>query len=402
LDSVNISAQFLSKPPAFPFQIANTKLWQMRKLIEITSRIKNMTIRRSGGQQIAEPTIAACFAKSFLNFAVARGADRQTLLERSELQCDDLGEPDNRLPFVKYMALIRAAVEVCDEPALALQFGEAIRLSDISILGLVGHMETAEDARRQANRFGRLAVDDGNNEGSHRVELVREDGAVWLEFTGALYRDNPLFTESTFARCVCDGRAFETVHGAKSWPRPKAIRFTYEEPSYRADYDRIFRLPMRFGSNMNGIMFGEELLSVRVAPPNQYVSRLVNEEAEALLGRLDRTTTTRGRVELALLPMLPTGKATVEIIAGKLGLSRQTLFRKLKAEGVTFEKVLDELRHKLALHYLDGKGISVNETAYLVGFSSAGAFSRAFKRWTGSSPRMRHTGNPAADKISNG
>jgi AraC-like DNA-binding protein len=49
---------------------------------------------------------------------------------------------------------------------------------------------------------------------------------------------------------------------------------------------------------------------------------------------------------------------------------------------------LDQLRHKLALHYLKGKKISVNETAYLVGFSEPGAFSRAFKRWTGSSPRM--------------
>lgn len=78
----------------------------------------------------------------------------------------------------------------------------------------------------------------------------------------------------------------------------------------------------------------------------------------------------------------------MDVIASKLGLSRQTLFRKLKAEGVTFEKVLDELRHRLALHYLSGKKVSVNETAYLVGFSDPAAFSRAFKRWTGSCPRM--------------
>ena len=59
------------------------------------------------------------------------------------------------------------------------------------------------------------------------------------------------------------------------------------------------------------------------------------------------------------------------------------------AEGATFETVLDELRHKMALHYLDGKKVSVNEIAYLVGFSEAAAFSRAFKRWTGTSPRKR-------------
>jgi AraC-like DNA-binding protein len=151
-------------------------------------------------------------------------------------------------------------------------------------------------------------------------------------------------------------------------------------------------------------MFGEELLSARVAPPNQYVSRLVNEQAEVLLKRLDSTTTIRGRVEDVLLPILHIGDASMEIVAAKLGLSRQTLFRRLKAEGVTFEKVLDELRHKLARHYLNGKNVSVNETAYLVGFSDPAAFSRAFKRWTGSSPRgmRRERARGARDDIKPG
>jgi AraC-like DNA-binding protein len=77
----------------------------------------------------------------------------------------------------------------------------------------------------------------------------------------------------------------------------------------------------------------------------------------------------------------------VETIAARLGISRQTLFRKLKAEGATYEKVLDELRHQLAVDYLSGKKVSVKQTAYLVGFSDAAAFSRAFKRWTGTGPR---------------
>jgi len=88
------------------------------------------------------------------------------------------------------------------------------------------------------------------------------------------------------------------------------------------------------------------------------------------------------------MPILKTGDLRMTMIAGKLGLSRQTLFRKLKVEGVTFEQVLDELRHKLALNYLSANKASVKETARLVGYSDPAAFSRAFKRWTGSSPRL--------------
>jgi len=278
---------------------------------------------------------------------------------------------------------MEAAIEICDEPGLALQFGEAVRLKDISILGHVGHAETAEQARQRANRYASLAVDDCNDATSERLEFVPEHGNVWLKFAGILYSKNQLFTESVLARCVCDGRACE---GPKRWPKPRAIRFTHSEPRYRAEYDRIFDMPLEFDSSMNAIMFGEELLSVRVTPPNEYISRLVNREAEALLERLDNSTSMRGRVEDLLAPILPTGAANIEIIAGKLGISRQTLFRKLKAEGVTFEEILDHLRYKLALRFLKDEKITVTETAYRVGFSDPAAFSRAFKRWSGASP----------------
>jgi AraC-like DNA-binding protein len=95
----------------------------------------------------------------------------------------------------------------------------------------------------------------------------------------------------------------------------------------------------------------------------------------------------RGRVESLLMPVLHTGDAGVERIAARLGISRQTLFRRLREEKTSFEHVLDDLRHKLAVHYLTGRKVSVTETAYLVGFSDPAAFSRAFKRWTGKSPR---------------
>ncbi len=100
-----------------------------------------------------------------------------------------------------------------------------------------------------------------------------------------------------------------------------------------------------------------------------------------------------GRVESLLMPVLHAGEASMDLIAGRMGLSRPTLFRRLKAEGTTFGRVLEELRHRLALDYLSDGKVSVNETAYLVGFSDPAAFSRAFKRWTGRSPRTVRSSN---------
>jgi AraC-like DNA-binding protein len=118
----------------------------------------------------------------------------------------------------------------------------------------------------------------------------------------------------------------------------------------------------------------------------RYVFGILSEHAEALLRELESAKTIVGRVESLLMPVLHTGQANIDTVAGKLGLSRQTLYRKLKAEGLTFETVLDQLRHRLALDYLSGRKVSVNETPYLVGFADRAAFSRAFKRWTGSGP----------------
>src|SRR5438128_7127274 len=260
---------------------------------------------------MGEPTIATGFANAFLEFAVARGADRQRLIEQSRLRPEDLTERDNRLPLATYLTLMKAGIKLCDEPALALLFGAEVSLSDISILGSVGHATTAEDGLRQANRYARLAIDGGDGETAHRLEFVPEDGKVCLRFTSTLFADNPLLTESAFARCVCDGRKVAAATGGVTQcPSPKAIRFAHAEPSYRAEYDRIFGVPLEFSSSMNAMLFGEELLSVRMPQPNQYLSDLLTKRAEALLEKLENSKSTRGRVESLLIPILHTGQAT--------------------------------------------------------------------------------------------
>jgi AraC-like DNA-binding protein len=101
----------------------------------------------------------------------------------------------------------------------------------------------------------------------------------------------------------------------------------------------------------------------------------------------------RAEVEQRLEPLLESGEIGIARVASDLGYSRQTLYRRLKAEGVTYEQLLDGLRRRLALRFVREQGLSVKDVAYRLGFSDPAAFSRAFKRWTGASPsemRTRH------------
>jgi AraC-like DNA-binding protein len=124
----------------------------------------------------------------------------------------------------------------------------------------------------------------------------------------------------------------------------------------------------------------------------------------ALLGEVARAIETRARpqaepqaepagagfrreVEKRLERLLPSRAIRIESVARELGCSRQTLYRRLKADGVTFEQLLDGLRRRLALRFVREQGLSVKEAAWRLGFSEPAAFSRAFKRWTGKTPR---------------
>jgi AraC-like DNA-binding protein len=94
----------------------------------------------------------------------------------------------------------------------------------------------------------------------------------------------------------------------------------------------------------------------------------------------------RKEVERTIEPMLGTGEVSIERAARELGMSRQTLYRRLRDEGVTFEALLEAKRRQLAIRYLGLDRMSVKAVTYKLGFSDPAAFSRAFRRWTGMNP----------------
>ena len=340
--------------------------------------VEDLTVRIGG--PVAEPTVAAGIAAGLMDLAVAKGAARAELAARAGIDLAKLADQDNRIPFHRYIALMRAGQALCNDPALALHYAEEIDFSELSIVGLIGNAsETMLHALAQLNRYGRLVVEfDGPPD---RFVLTRIGGALW----GIDNRENPNafpeMTETTLARFVCAARRFGLPQLAKE------VHVTHPAPAYVAEYERIFQAPVIFGSDRNAMRLDEACLTHPLRLQPRYVFGVLSARAQTLLEELQSAKTVRGKVESLLMPLLHTGDVGIEAVAARMDLNRQRLFRRLKAEGTTYEKVLDGLRYKMALHYLSGRKVSVNETAYLVGFSDPTAFSRAFKRWTGTSPR---------------
>ena len=356
----------------------------------MTAAINHLTSRNRPPGPGEGPSVAAGIGKGLLEFAVSKGASRDLLIERSGIRPEDLEDPDGRIPLEGYAALMRAAAPLCHEPALALKFGEAVDLAELSFIGLLCcAAESLDDVYIQMNRYTRVMIDvpvEGNGD---RFRRLRTKAGTWLIDARSQPNEFPELTEATFARMVGRVRAFADPHK----PYVKEVHFTHAAPAYRAEFRRVFKAPVYFGADRNAMLVDDSVISSTIVRPSRYAFKILSERAEALLARLDNAITMRGQVERLLIPILHQGEASIERIAAKMSLSRQTLYRRLRAEGVRFDLILDELRYRMALNYLNDKKVSANETAYLVGFSEPSAFSRAFKRWTGSRPSQRSNKN---------
>ena len=333
--------------------------------------------------------MAIGLARGLYDYAVARGADRAALAASAAIDPSTLNDPDARLPASRYVALMKAGQALTGDPSLALHFAEAVDLADLSIVGLITHAcETMNDAFTQLARYDRLAADHGAGGGPRYQRLPGPAGTLWLVDARANPNAFPEATEGGFVRLVVGPRRFDPT------PFCREVHFTHAEPAYSAEYHRIFRCPVVFGAERNAMLIEGWWADRKIAARGGYAFGVLAGHAEGLMTSLEETDTLRGRVEAALMSVLHTGEVGMAGVARRLGFSRQTLLRRLKAEGTTYEAVLDDLRRRLARDYLQARKVSVNETAYLVGFADPASFSRAYKRWTGRPPSEARIGPP--------
>lgn len=175
---------------------------------------------------------------------------------------------------------------------------------------------------------------------------------------------------------------------------PSRIRFIHRRERASAEFGEFFGCNVEFGADADEATFAATIADLPTVNPDPYLNKLLVAYCEETLSHKPvRHSPFRTIVENAMVPLLPHGKARAGEVARRLGLSPRTFARRLSLEGLAFSDVLADLRADLAERYLADTGVSISEIAWLLGYQEVSAFTHAFKRWTGKTPRAARSPN---------
>ena len=290
------------------------------------------------------------------------GLSRDAVLEQAGLSETPFAEPGQLLPLVDVLRLFLVILQACGDSGLGFEIGKRVKPRSYQVLGYV--ILASRDlgqAIERLIRFESLSGKLGETQLSHHVDTVR------------LSWQCPLAGEP--------GRYLTT-----------RVCFRHPAPEDEQRYQAFFDAPVRFAADFDGVELPAEYLSLPLESADPGLSVMMEREARDLLANFDANTNLVSAVRARIYQQLADGEPSLESVADSLGMPARTLSARLARRSLRFAEILDGLRQSLAELYLQDPALSLTEIALLLGFAESSSFSRAFRRWRGTSPNQWRRG----------
>jgi AraC-like DNA-binding protein len=175
---------------------------------------------------------------------------------------------------------------------------------------------------------------------------------------------------------------------------------THPEPNCSGRYYEFFKSPVIFNAPVASLAISLENADRILPSANEELAAFDDHLMSDYLLTLDKEDLLT-QAKKIIVEHLPSGDATVDVVASELFYSSRNFQRALQKEGTTFTALLSECRMKLATQYIRDDKIDLTNLAFLLGFSELSTFSRSFKKWTGKSPSQYRKTDQIVKNISN-
>jgi AraC-like DNA-binding protein len=173
------------------------------------------------------------------------------------------------------------------------------------------------------------------------------------------------------------------------------VTFTHARNADLREVHRLLRCPVDFAQGVDSWVLPQRVMDLPIVSGDSQLLKILTAHADDLLAERRSVTGLQSMVANQLASLLPSGESRAAVVARQLGMSTRSLTRHLADEGTTFGDILEQLRRRLASRYLADDRMSVQQIAWLLGYSEVGAFNHAYKRWTGTAPRRTKKPPPA-------
>jgi len=325
------------------------------------------------------PTALASTLAPLREALLGTSVDFDALARRAGLDPGLIDRPNTRVPSARIQKLWRLAAEATQDPLLGLRAGSMVRPGTFHALGLgIVSSTSVLAALKRIERYSGIVSTNG------RFALLEDDGFLTLEARPTLVSVQPAdaWVDATLvATCrmltICAGSA----------ATPVKVRLKQGSPEYANAYRKAFNCPVEFHAERVSLVFDAQLAAQRVHSGNAELAAEADHIANRYLETL-APASVAARVRGLLVKAMLAGEVDQDAVARALNQSPSTLQRRLRKEGTSYQTLLDSTRRELALHYLREGEHSIADVAFMLGFADQSNFTRAFRRWTGKTPRQ--------------
>jgi AraC-like DNA-binding protein len=329
-----------------------------------------------------------------LNLLTNHGIETSEFLSYANIDSAIVKSPDSRISSEQFFLLFKKALELTGDANLGLHLGE----SPSGFSNITGYVilncSTIGEAFKKYMKYQRIT------EELFKLDLMIKGHKAMI--TVQLKNKNHELEKHLicyqisgipkYARILTGNRA-DLNH------KTLEVRFQHNRPRDISEYKRIFQCPVLFGNKLNAFIFDKKYLETPVLNPNKDLLEVFEKHAQDTLDRMDLQESFTRKVGREIIDMFNGDMPKIEDLAGHLSISVRSLQAKLKEEGTTFTRILEEIRKNLALSYLEDNQNTISEIAYLLGFSEPSVFNRAFKKWMNCTPGTYRTKCNHSDRV---